>query len=214
MDTRRPPLHGLRGTRLKQRRGENSPRCYCRLEMSSYVSDFILSPVISTPTRSHTHTYLWDINKSELRCFAPYYTPSMLIYRGVESVRLRRVAGNLSSSTTNKYNRSVCASHKVCVYCRCELLRMPVWHVDVDYTVCGGLTGLFLSSWMPDLPALIGFHRGWTAHRTGTSHFILGLDWMVIPAVPVHLQLNGYKKNPKKHSFKRMNPLQKFLLVF
>lgn len=86
---------------------------------------------------------------------------------------------------------------------------MRVWRVSADYTVYGGHTGLFLPSWVPDLPALIGFHLGWTAHRTGTTHFILGLYWRVIPAVPVHLQLSSYKE----HFLLGVNVLQKFLLA-
>lgn len=54
-------------------------------------------------------------------------------------------------------------------------MRVHVWHVNADYTVYGGLTGLFLPSRVSDLPALIRFHQGWTAH------FILGLYWTVIP---------------------------------
>lgn len=85
----------------------------------------------------------------------------------------------------------------MCVYCGCELMRMRVWHVNAHYTVYGGL---FLPSWVSDLPALIGFHWAWTAHRTGTTHFILGLYWKLIPVVPVHLQLSGHKKIPKNIS--------------
>lgn len=65
---------------------------------------------------------------------------------------------------------------------------------------------------MPDLPALIGFHRGWTAHRAETTHFILGLHWMVIPAVPVNLQLRGYNKIQKTFLL-GADILQKFLLA-
>lgn len=71
-----------------------------------------------------------------------------------------------------------------------------VRHVIADYAVNAGLIGL----WLPDLPALIRFHLGCNAHSTGIIHFSLGLYLMLIPAVPVPLQLSGYKKLPQSIS--------------
>lgn len=76
----------------------------------------------------------------------------------------------------------------VCEVCHCLL------------HVYGGLTGLFLPSWVPDLPAMIRFHQSWMAHRTVTTHFSSGLNWGLIPAVPAHSWISK-KKKKKRESF-------------
>lgn len=85
MDKRRPQFHRLQQTQLMQTRRTGGrrrrPRCHCRLEMSSYVSNCILVSIILPPLPcTHTYTHLWGINKSQVRCFALLYTSSILIY--------------------------------------------------------------------------------------------------------------------------------------
>lgn len=126
------------------------------------------------------------------------------------AVRLRQVAGKSSSFTTSK-------PATACVHCLihsgvswCELMHTRLWHVT-DYTVHAGFTGLFLPSRVSDLPAVIMFHLGWTAQRTRTNHFSLGLYWRLIPAVLLHFQYCGYIKTSKSNCSRSKGT---FLLAF
>lgn len=70
---------------------------------------------------------------------------------------------------------------RACVY----VLSMLITRCMLDSVNC------FVRSRAPDLPALIRFHRGRSAHRTGTTHFRLGLCWRGTLSVCRHLQPKG-----------------------
>ncbi len=166
-------------TRLKQRQRGKSQRCYRGLKMSSYISNFILFSVRPTPfcthTHTQTHTYIFEALISHNSDVLLFSTPHLFSFTEVWS---QSGSGEWQaifpqpSPAVLEVCECVCVLQTACVKCECEVPRM---RVSCRWWLHWGLSRLFPPSWVPDLPALIGFHRGSAAHRAAATHFILGL---------------------------------------